>query len=100
MKDLVLPAAFTGKFTITEQLWNKLKDIWRNDSMEVSPQILLIKSLEDYFELLSPEFAFSTNYKVACVKIEFNNYEVLNLLQQKATALDWGKTELASELEK
>ena len=81
MKDLVLPAAFTGKFTITETLWNKIKEKWKTDSLEVSPQVHLIKSLENYFELLSPDFAFSTNYKVACVKIEFNNYEVLNLLQ-------------------
>ncbi len=39
-----------------------------------------------------------SNYKVACVKIEFNNYEVIQLLQQKANLLYWGKVEEAQQL--
>jgi hypothetical protein len=42
---------------------------------------MLIKCIEEYFELNTPEYSPGSNYRVGCVKIEFNNYEVIQLLQ-------------------
>ena len=60
---------------------------------------MLIKCIEQFYELNRPEDALpGSNYKVACVKIEFNNYEVIQLLQEKANLLNWGKVEKAKKL--
>ena len=60
---------------------------------------MLIKCIEQFYEMNRPEDALpGSNYNVACVKIEFNNYEVIQLLQQKASLLDWGKVEEARQL--
>lgn len=93
-KDLVYPAAFTGKFILSEQLWYQVLQRYRIQPTWVSPQIMLIKCIEQFYELNRPVDALpGSNYKVACVKIEFNNYEVIQLLQQKATHLYWGRVD-------
>ena len=96
--DLVQPAVFTGKFEISEDLWNQICDKYKRDQTEPSAQLYLIKSIEKLFEVRQEPKLLGINCKVACVKLEFNNYEIINLLQQKAELLNWGKAEQANQL--
>jgi len=50
-KDLVTPAAFTGKFEISEELWRQVEEKYFEDQREPSAQLFLLKSFERLYEL-------------------------------------------------
>ena len=71
-KNLVFPGAFTVEAQISNNLWLKALDFYQKEKTLPSPNIALIRLIEDHYDNLNsnqlgPDIK---NIKVACVKLE------------------------------
>jgi hypothetical protein len=86
-KDLVFPGAFTVEAQISNKMWLKALETYQRDKTLPSPNLALIKLIEDHYENLNIEQTErdAKNLKVACVKLELAQSEEVRLLKIKAS---------------
>jgi hypothetical protein len=86
-KDLVFPGAFTVEAQISNKMWLKALETYQRDKTLPSPNLALIKLIEDHYDNLNREQTErdAKNLKVACVKLELAQSEEVRLLKIKAS---------------